>query len=527
MNNFFKSMAQFIVHFPILIISTTILVLIFLGFGITRITMDSDLTDDIPSTIPEKAFYDEVGKIFPVDDALIIAITDEKGVYSPRSLAQVFEWTERIKSVEDVKSVLSLSNASLITGTEDGIVIENAMQFLPETPADIAAFRERMEGNEMGKTLIGRDGKASAMMIAISPEADTKNRPRYIVSSPKGTTEEDLVIIYQKILGLKNPEGIPLVNRIYSGKYEEDRFTAAGSYNEPIGIDEKGNIITLVTPAKNVDTEGLLKRITNITESSGSKVVFTNSQVSMYDRMNSVAAMLPQYTQGEIYISGSKAVSSVIGNLMIADLSLLFPIVICIIIVILFLSFRTLRGVLLPLTNVLMATIMAMGFMGWANQPISMATMILPIILIAVGTAYAIHVLNRYYEELANEEDKKKAIVSAIEHVAVPTILAALTTMIGFASLAISSITALKVYGLLAALGILFALILAVSFTPAILVLLKKPSPKTVENHKGSILSTILDSTGKIISHNPRKVLITCLGIIIIAATGIPKIIFE
>jgi predicted RND superfamily exporter protein len=42
-----------------------------------------------------------------------------------------------------------------------------------------------------------------------------------------------------------------------------------------------------------------------------------------------------------------------------------------------------------------MATVMAMGFMGWIGQPISMATMVLPIILIAVGTAYTAEFIAR------------------------------------------------------------------------------------------------------------------------------------
>ncbi|MGL1892483.1 MAG: MMPL family transporter [Spirochaetaceae bacterium] len=526
MNKVFKSVANFIVNFPVLIIGVTLIALVTLGFGASRLKMDSDMTDDIPSTIPEKAFYDEVGKIFPADDALIIALTDEDGAFSPGSLRQVYEWSNKIKDVEDVKSILSLSTASLITGNEYGIVIENTMEFLPVTPTEIASFKKRMDSNEMGGALVGRDGKASAMMIGISTEADIKNRPRYIINLPKLTTDVEMNTIKEDIMNLTDSEGLAVIRRIYSSGNGSDEFDALGSYNQKIGLTEK-NIVLLVVPEESVITPLLLIDITSLVEQKGGSVNFSDSQVAMYDRMSSIVETLPKYSKGKVYISGSKAVSSVVGKLMMKDLSVLFPIVILIIIVVLFLSFRTFRGVLLPLTNVLMATVMAMGFMGWANQPISMATMILPIILIAVGTAYAIHVLNRYYEELTTEDDKKKAIVLALEHVAVPTLLAAITTMIGFASLAISSITALRIYGLLAALGILFALILAVSFTPAVLVLLKKTSIKNVKSHENNMLSKILEKIGKFVSTKPKLTLSLCLVVIIIAATGIPKILFE
>jgi uncharacterized protein len=527
MSRVFKSLAQFIVRFPIPIIAMTLIVMIVLGFGVTRLKMDSDMTDDIPSTIPEKAFYDEVGKIFPVNDVLIIAISDTKGAYSARSLSQVKTWTDRIKDMEDVEGVLSLSNASLIKGTDAGIVIEDTMQFLPETPEEIASFRERMESNEMAKALVGRDGMASAMMISISSEADTKNRPIYILTIPAGLSDTDFSDVIGRIGSLADTEGNPGVTRIYSGDNEEDIFDSAGSYNVKLGPDENGNTNIILKTGPKADPLKLEADIRAIAESYGVDVAFSDSQVTMYDRMTSVVALLPHLTDGKVYISGSKAVSSVVGKLMMKDLSVLFPVVICLIILILFLSFRTFRGVLLPMANVIMATVMAMGFMGWSGQPISMATMILPIILIAVGTAYAIHVLNKYYEELSDEEDKSKAIVSTLEHVAVPTLLAALTTMIGFASLAVSSIIALRIYGLLAALGIFFALVLALTFTPAVLVLLKKPSKKNVKSRNSGMLASILDSMGQLVSGKPVRVLITCLAVILIAAAGIPKIVFE
>jgi uncharacterized protein len=527
MSRFFKALAQNVVRFPVQVIVVTIIVMITLGFGVTRLRMDSDMTDDIPSTIPEKAFYDEVGKIFPVDDVLIIAISDTEGAYSARSLAQIQIWTDRIKEMEDIEGVLSLSNASLIKGTSEGIVIEETMQFLPETPEEISSFRNRMESNEMGKALVGRDGMASAMMISVSSEADIKNRPRFILTIPAGLSDVDLSDVKDRITGLSDSEGNPGITRIYSGDKKEDVFDSVGSYNEKLSPDENGNTNILLRPDPESDLLNLEADIRTIVEPFGIDIAFSNSQVTMYDRMTSVVSLLPHLAEGEVFISGSKAVTSVVGKLMMKDLSVLFPVVIILIILILFLSFRTIRGVLLPMANVIMATVMAMGFMGWAGQPISMATMILPIILIAVGTAYAIHVLNKYYEELSEEENKSKAIISTLEHVAVPTLLAALTTMIGFASLAVSSIIALRIYGLLAALGIFFALVLALTFTPAVLVLLKKPSKKNVKTRNSGMLTSILDSMGQLVSGRPVRTLLICLVVILIAAAGIPKIVFE
>ncbi len=526
MKKMFRAMARFIVKFPAIVIAGTIILTLALGMGASRLKVDSDMTDDIPSTIPEKAFYDEVGKTFPSNDVLIVAFSDSEGVYSARSLAQVREWTDRISDMDDVKSVLSIANAAIIKGSEDGIVIEKSMDNMPETAEEIAEFRANMEGSEIGKALIGRDGKASAMMVSVEPGTDAIRRPRFVVTLPPASADR-WGELAKALAAMQKADGTLAMTRVYSGENTYDAFDAAQGFAFKIGLGEKGSFALLAVPAEGFDRKALSESVSKTCAPFGGKVAFSDSQISMYDRMNAAIGTLPHLADGKVYISGSKAVTSVIGKLMINDLATLFPIVIALIIVILFLSFRTLRGVLLPLVNVLMATVMAMGFMGWIGQPISMATMVLPIILIAVGTAYAIHVINRYYEDLLEMEDRKQAIVSTLEHVSVPILLAALTTIIGFASLSVSTIVGLQVYGLLAALGIFFALVLAVTFTPAMLILLKKPRRRTVTERNGGMLAKGLAGLGKFVARRPKTTVVISLATVLAAVVGIPLISFE
>lgn len=526
MKKLFKALGRAVVGHPKAVMLLSVLCVVGLGAGMSRLTMDADMTDDIPSTIPEKAFFDEVGKIFPANDVLVIAFSDSRGVYSPESLAQVADWTERIRTIEDVKSVLSLSNATMITGTENGIVIEPVMREVPADEAGSEEFRKRIENSGMADALVGRDGLASCMMISIDPAADTVRRPRVAIELPKGLSSDAIARIIDAVSALPEAAGDSPQFRIYSPESDADCFDAASLYAVELrnaGANER----ILARPGEGADLKKLAAAAAQAVKPFGAKAKASASQVSMYDRMNAAIALMPRTADGKVYVSGSKAVTSVVGKLMGKDLATLFPVVIVIIIVILFLSFRTMRGVVLPFVNVIMATVMAMGVMGWTGQSISMATMVLPIILIAVGTAYAIHVLNRYYEDIAALGDKKKAIVSTMEHVAVPILFAALTTMTGFASLAVSNIDALKVYGLLAALGILFALILAITFTPAMLALLAPPKTRAVVEGKTGKLERALEGLGKAVSGKPGLTLILSLAVVAIAAVGIPRIVFE
>lgn len=518
----FRPIARFITRYPALIITSVLAITVGLGSGMLRLQVDTDLTDDIPSTIPEKAFYDQVGKIFPSDDFLLIALTNSKGVFIPEVLSQVKTWTDTIEAIPGVKSVLSLSSASLIKGTEEGIQIDPAMQEVPTTPEAIEAFKIVIETNDLTKTLIGKDGKSTALIITLKENLDTTGVPRYLIQIPEEKRDD--------LLGqLSQIEGVA---QVLSGSNEEERFTLASVYAmDSTKLVQKGIQTLLVVSAEEVDQQALLSTLRALVESidkKAGKVTFTDKGIPFYDRITQTLPLLENRTDGKTYISGSRAVSGIVTRLLVQDLSLLFPIVILIIIVVLYLSFRSLRGVLLPLGNVILSVIWAMGLMGWLNQAISNATMVLPIILIAVGTAYTIHVINRYYEELGKTADKKTAIKETVTHVALPVFLAGATTFIGFMSLAVSRIDALRMFGILSALGILFALILSLTLTPAIMVILRAPKRafhRSTEP-RGRLAET-LGSLGSGVVHHPKTTVGVSIVLLAVLALFIPRVKFE
>ncbi len=516
----FRPIARFITRYPALIIAGILAITIGLGAGMLRLQVDTDLTDDIPSTIPEKVFYDQVGKIFPSDDFLLIALTNSGGVFTPEVLSQVKSWSDTIEMIPGVKSVLSLSTASLIKGTEAGIQIEPAMQDVPVTAEGIQAFKATIQTNDLTKTLIGKDGKSTALIITLKENLDTAPVPRFLIQVPAEQQEK----LAER---LNTTEGIQAV---YTGTKNEDRFILSSVYATDLSKNvKKGMAALLAIPAEDADPKMLLATLSAMAKESGNGTVrYSDKGIPFYDRISITLPLLDNKTDGKIYISGSRAVSGIVTRLLVTDLSLLFPIVILIIIGVLYLSFRSLRGVLLPLGNVIISVIWAMGLMGWLGQAISNATMVLPIILIAVGTAYTIHVINRYYEELGKTSDKITAIEETVSHVALPVFLAGATTFIGFMSLTVSRIDALRMFGILSGLGILFALVLSLTLTPAIMVVLRPPKRafhRSTEP-KGR-LAQALGTLGTLVVRHPRKTVGLILAVLVFLGIFIPRVKFE
>jgi len=194
-----------------------------------------------------------------------------------------------------------------------------------------------------------------------------------------------------------------------------------------------------------------------------------------------------QQTAGvNYYVAGMPVVIGVVGSMMAQDTKTLIPIAVLVIFFILGISFRSFRGVIIPALTVVLSVIWTMGIMALLGIPIKMGTTMLPIILLGIGTAYGIHLLNRYMEDAAPHTDRQELVQNSVNHVGVAVVMAALTTMAGFSSLATSGLSMIQEFGVFAAVGVFIALILSLTLTPSLLVLWRLPRQKKVAINSGA-----------------------------------------
>ncbi len=182
----------------------------------------------------------------------------------------------------------------------------------------------------------------------------------------------------------------------------------------------------------------------------------------------------------KVYFGGSPMLVTHISDVMIADLKKLIPIAFGLIIVILFLGFRSARGVILPLLATTLAILWTIGIMALGGFEMSMISSDIPVILLAVCTAYTIHVINKINQE--REKDWKRATLKGLQYIIFPVLLVALTTAIGFFSFVIDTyLRMIRDFGIFTAIGTVFAFVLSIVFVPAIISLL----PPSVKTNKG------------------------------------------
>jgi len=207
------------------------------------------------------------------------------------------------------------------------------------------------------------------------------------------------------------------------------------------------------------------------------------------------------------------------------DLRYFTPVVIVMIGILLFFLFRSWRSVLLPLLTVIMCVLWIAGFMQLSTGRITIASTILPPLMIAIGVAIVVHVFAQYEDELRINIERRPALEEAITHVGWPCLLTALTTAIGFASLSVSEIPTIIETGLFAAFGVMAAYLIAMTFVPAVL-LHTKVSKRPVETVHPSLVKG-LRAIGRFNETRPRLVVLITILLVVASVWGMTRLEVE
>jgi predicted RND superfamily exporter protein len=225
------------------------------------------------------------------------------------------------------------------------------------------------------------------------------------------------------------------------------------------------------------------------------------------------------------YFSGMPMQMLEINQIVETDMVRLIPIVVIMLLITLYFSFRTKRGVFLPLSAVLVSTVWAMGLMTLLGIDQSIVSNGMPVLLIAIGSAFGIHMIARYKESVLTCPDKEACIKDALAEVGVPIVLAGATTMIGFFAFAGSYLTVVSHFGVFTGIGVAFALIVSITFIPAVLSYLKQPKIKqTALGKEDNLLVHFLDKLAYLVLRREKLIVYSAGIIIILAVIGIPNL---
>jgi len=230
-----------------------------------------------------------------------------------------------------------------------------------------------------------------------------------------------------------------------------------------------------------------------------------------------------------LYQIGMPVVSKALAEFTALDFLTLPPLTVLIIALVLFFLFQSLRGVLIPLGSVLIALVWSFGIMAWTDTPLSMITMIVPVFLIAVGTAYCMYIYPEYLAAVNRASSPREASLECFRQLGLPTSLAVVTTAIGLCSLLVNRIAAIREFALFSCFGILSLLIILFTFLPALLAVLSFPRENQGRQpfFKTAVMDRLLTRIVDINLHHRKKTYAILGAVSLVGIGGILRIQVE
>lgn len=321
--------------------------------------------------------------------------------------------------------------------------------------------------------LIGTEDQFGSMIsIGISLETDDETilTPEYLEVIRKITDQID------SMDGIKSINSITKIDYVYS----LDGGLAAGQLLDDDYTGSKADIQAV--KEKIIDWQDMYNRVIIDDDFQAAQIAATidpdfgsTQQIELLHKIQKIAYEAIEGHNLEVRFYGDPVLSDNASDYMIHDLLTLIPLVTLVVLLSLYFSFHTFSGTLLPLISVLMSTIWSCGIMSLAHVTFTIVASVIPVCLIACGSAYGIHVITHYeaaVKKIEGEITKEKhldAICAGLKDVWIAVLLAAITTIAGFISLVTSPIEPLKSFAIFSATGVAFSLLTSITFIPAAL----------------------------------------------------------
>ena len=152
----------------------------------------------------------------------------------------------------------------------------------------------------------------------------------------------------------------------------------------------------------------------------------------------------------------------------------LVPVAALVMVLVLWLAFRSVAAALVPLPGVAATLLFVFGLMGWRGVPIYLTMAVMPVLLTAIGVTNDIYLFNRYFTLLREKAGHRQVdlVSETFDKLVGPVAATSLTSAIGFFSFGFSPLGPVRAFGIVTGVGVLFGLLYSLTVVPAMLVLI-------------------------------------------------------
>ncbi len=214
-----------------------------------------------------------------------------------------------------------------------------------------------------------------------------------------------------------------------------------------------------------------------------------------------------------------------IGENIILDQARIVPLSCLVLICTIIIALRNFGAGIMPMITAGSSVICTFGFMVVAGIPLNVMTVIVPSILLVIGSAEDLHMMHEYLESIEETNcDRDGSVKLMASKLGLAVFMTSVTTVIGFASIMYNDISMLVQFGLVATVALTANCLATFTFGPALLHFF---GPTKVRRHEAKVhfvdalFKNIANGTLALVNNPKRKVvIIVVLSLLTVAMMG-------
>ena len=497
--------------------------------ALNQITVDTDPENMLREDEPVRVFHNRMKERFRLNDMVVIGVLNAEhpdGVFNPDTLTKVWKLTGFAKSLtfdpngDMVGKMPPLpaeyrdGNASSPAPTDEGSAAPAGPDALPEGlgESDAPDLPTGMDGEDGPDLPAGMGGE--------EPDAETEDEPEPVQpSEPTPASAEDIVVERDIIAPSTVDKIIPTAGGI--------RFSWLMRHPPR-------------TPQGAIDVRKAARRIpflngTMVSEDGKMVAIYlplTKKDLShdVYLQLQEAVAQLggPE----EVHITGLPVAEDTFGFEMFVQMAISAPTAMLVIFILMLVFFRKLVLIISPMIVAMVCTVLTMSSLVIAGFPVHIMSSMIPIFIMPIAVLDSIHIISEFFEKYQETRDRRKTLHAVMDALFAPMLYTSLTSAAGFASLALTPIPPVQVFGVFVAMGILAAWLFTVTFIPAFVMFIPesrlegfgaKHDHSAGEAHPG-LIGRFLNAVGSGTYRAAKPILAMTVVIMVIAGWGISQI---
>ncbi|PHR61286.1 MAG: RND transporter [Robiginitomaculum sp.] len=233
--------------------------------------------------------------------------------------------------------------------------------------------------------------------------------------------------------------------------------------------------------------------------------------------------------QDTYHVTGLPVAQDTFGIEMFVQMAISAPMAMVLIFLLMWYFFKKASLVVSPMIVAMVSVITTMGLLVMTGNTIHIMSSMIPIFIMPIAVLDAIHILSDFYDKYPQYKDRKQTIIHVMKELSAPMLFTTLTTAVGFASLALTPIPPVQVFGIFVAIGVVLAWFFTITLVPAYIMLMKEESFAGfgLDQNKGeetSLMGKVLGGVGRFTYARSKLIMLMVLILGGTAWVGITKI---